>query len=213
MEREGATSLRERNREQNRAVTAETAWRLFMDRGYDDVTVADICAAAAIAPRTFHRYFNGKEDVLAEPVRRMAAVAQEAIAAAPADAGDAAAMAEAIRALGRFVVDNHDWVRALVIVSKKSHHVRAEHVALRPDEERGVAALLAARHDDARHDDAVRDDAARDDDVSGEPDWRLRLLVAHAIAVFRVWLDDYFHNPAANPMAHLDEMLRDPWPG
>ncbi|MGF1236577.1 TetR family transcriptional regulator [Streptomyces sp. NPDC004690] len=50
-----------------RAVTealADTALDLFDTAGFDQVTVADIVAAAGISQRSFFRYFSNKEDVV-----------------------------------------------------------------------------------------------------------------------------------------------------
>ncbi|WP_246278736.1 TetR/AcrR family transcriptional regulator [Phytohabitans rumicis] len=180
--------LRERKREQSRAATAEAAWRLFIEHGYDNVTVADICAAADIAPRTFHRYFATKEDVLAEPVRRMARVVADHIAAADLDLGPATVLTDAMVALGEFVIGNREWIRALRLVVARSPQVRASNLALRPDQERELAALLA-RGSDA--------------------DWRLRLLVGFSVAALRVWLDDYLGGLVGDgPLDHLRELLR-----
>ena len=47
-----------------KAQVAEMAFDLFVDRGYDETTVDDICAVAGISRSTFFRYFPTKEDVL-----------------------------------------------------------------------------------------------------------------------------------------------------
>ena len=53
-------SKAERTREHLRA----TALQLFVERGYDQTTVADIAATAGVTPMTFFRHFASKERVV-----------------------------------------------------------------------------------------------------------------------------------------------------
>ncbi|MGY1634173.1 TetR/AcrR family transcriptional regulator [Geodermatophilus sp. SYSU D01186] len=50
--------------EQRRARMEQTALELFRTRGFDNVTVEDVCAEAGVAPATFYRHFGTKEDVV-----------------------------------------------------------------------------------------------------------------------------------------------------
>jgi AcrR family transcriptional regulator len=55
--------LRERKKEHTRQLIAETAWRLFADRGFDRVTVAEVARRAEVAVATVFNYFPTKEDL------------------------------------------------------------------------------------------------------------------------------------------------------
>jgi len=55
--------LRERNKARRRAAIIRAALELFTERGYDATTIADIAAAADVAPRTVAMYFPSKQDI------------------------------------------------------------------------------------------------------------------------------------------------------
>jgi AcrR family transcriptional regulator len=59
-----STSLRERKKEQTRRQIAETARRLFGERGFEQVTVAEIARAAEVSTQTVFNYFPTKEDLV-----------------------------------------------------------------------------------------------------------------------------------------------------
>jgi AcrR family transcriptional regulator len=57
-------SLRERKKRRTRKLIAETAQRLFVARGFEAVTIAEVAAAAEVAEKTIFNYFPTKEDLV-----------------------------------------------------------------------------------------------------------------------------------------------------
>jgi AcrR family transcriptional regulator len=55
--------LRERSKARRRTAITRAAMELFAERGYDATTIADIAAAADVAPRTVAMYFPSKQDI------------------------------------------------------------------------------------------------------------------------------------------------------
>jgi AcrR family transcriptional regulator len=56
--------LRERKKARTRRAISEAAITLFLDRGYDAVSVAEIAAAAEVSKRTLFAYFPSKDDLV-----------------------------------------------------------------------------------------------------------------------------------------------------
>jgi AcrR family transcriptional regulator len=56
--------LRERKKERTRQLIAETAVGLFLERGFDGVTVAEVAREAEVAEKTVFNYFPTKEDLV-----------------------------------------------------------------------------------------------------------------------------------------------------
>jgi AcrR family transcriptional regulator len=91
--------LRERKKRKTRALIAETARRLFAERGFDAVTVAMVASTAEVSQATVFNYFPTKEDLFYSGMEAFEAELVEAVRNRPAGESPLAAFR-------RFVVDN-----------------------------------------------------------------------------------------------------------
>ncbi|WP_211326577.1 FAD-dependent oxidoreductase [Paenibacillus flagellatus] len=62
----------------------ETALGLFMEKGYENVSVDDIIAATHTSKGTFYHYFNSKDDIVAEVGERQLAIVEQWMKRTPA---------------------------------------------------------------------------------------------------------------------------------
>ena len=76
-------SLRERKKQRTHDDLQEVALRLFAQRGFHDVTIEEIAAAADVSPRTFYRYYSSKEDLVLGSVPDLIEAIGEALAERP----------------------------------------------------------------------------------------------------------------------------------
>lgn len=164
--------MRERKSARARAATLDAGFRLFSERGYDHVTVADICAAADIGRRTFFHYFPGKEDLLSSPVRDMTARLTALLDQSPPTVGDGRALRAAFADLAGYALAHRAQLGLYRQIIMTSATLRLPVFWNLPEQEMRMAQQLRARHGDG-----------------GAPDLDTRLLVVRAVAAFRLWLD------------------------
>src|SRR5436305_14193139 len=75
--------LRELKKEQTRQLISDTAWRLFTERGFDRVTVAEVAREAQVAEATVFNYFPAKEDLFYWQLEAFGARLADAVSARP----------------------------------------------------------------------------------------------------------------------------------
>jgi AcrR family transcriptional regulator len=75
-----SVGLRERNKQKMRTAISDVATRLFIERGFDNVTVAEIAEAASVSTMTVFNYFQRKEDLFFDRKGESIAVIRKAFA-------------------------------------------------------------------------------------------------------------------------------------
>ena len=74
------TGLRDRKKEMTRQAISDIATRLFVERGFDKVSVADIADEANVARKTVFNYFPRKEDLVFDREEEGRAMVRDALA-------------------------------------------------------------------------------------------------------------------------------------
>lgn len=92
---------REARKQATRTAVLEAARRLFALHGYENTTVRAIADAAGVTERTFYRYFDGKEGLLAEEATGWTEKLCDAIRDRPPGEGPYIAVQNAMIAVAR----------------------------------------------------------------------------------------------------------------
>jgi AcrR family transcriptional regulator len=157
-------SHRERKKQRTRERIVESAFALFADRGYQATTLADIAAAADIAPRTFFSYFPSKEAVVFHNFDAILASVQATLDERP----DGETTLDMLRR----------WVGRELSPDRRIRDEEALRQAL-CREDPGLAAFQ--QHQQAKFEDVLRMGVARD--LGEDPDSLRPKLVAAAMMV------------------------------
>ncbi|MFG2041635.1 TetR/AcrR family transcriptional regulator [Dactylosporangium sp. NPDC048998] len=86
------TGLRDLKKARTRRLIAETAARLFADRGYERVTVSEIAREAEVAEQTLYNYFPTKEQLVTDREQQIQDRLSDLIRSRPAGTSPAAAI-------------------------------------------------------------------------------------------------------------------------
>ncbi|MFG2571698.1 TetR/AcrR family transcriptional regulator [Streptomyces sp. NPDC048481] len=78
-QRKAEPSLRERKKQATRQRISDVATRLFVARGFDEVTVAEVARAAEVSTMTVFNYFPRKEDLFLDRIPQAVEMFTEAV--------------------------------------------------------------------------------------------------------------------------------------
>ncbi|MDA0637669.1 TetR family transcriptional regulator [Nonomuraea sp. MCN248] len=142
--------LRERKKEKTRLALQDAAFELFLEQGYDSTTIDQIAAAADVSPRTFFRYFTGKDHLVLWFHEQTERTLLEALAERPADEPPFASMTHALRALLRTMElstpeDNARFLKVRRLLDANPHLASATFARVIETERRLVEAIAARR--------------------------------------------------------------------
>ena len=166
----------------------EAALALFLDRGFENVTVTDITDHAGLTRRTFSRYFADKRDVLFAGSDRLPEVVSKAVRGVDAGLGPAEALLAGLADTGAIL---------------------AKHVPRSPERRRIVAGSPELQERERTKLAAVADSLTEALTARGATDTAARLLADVGIAVLRAafarWTEEpdgadfpvYVHQAAA----------------
>jgi AcrR family transcriptional regulator len=151
----------------------ESALALFLERGYENVTVTDITDHAGLTRRTFSRYFADKRDVLFAGSDRLPELVSRAVGQAPPELGPAEALIAGLCDTGTILARN---------------------VPRSPERRRVVSGSAELQERERTKFAAVADSLARALQARGATETAARLLADVGIAVFRAafvrWTDE-----------------------
>ncbi|WP_320673194.1 TetR/AcrR family transcriptional regulator [Patulibacter defluvii] len=77
--------LRERKKRQTRQQISDTATFMFMERGFDEVRIAEVAAEAGVSEKTVYNYFPTKESLVLDRADEMIERLRQALAERPKD--------------------------------------------------------------------------------------------------------------------------------
>jgi AcrR family transcriptional regulator len=142
------------SREQRRTRIEKVALELFLTRGFDHVTVEDVCAEAGVAPATFYRYFGTKEEVVFAYQEDFTAAMHRALAAS-ARAGEAARLSVVLEVFAAFLESQQDMLRVRDQIVLDHPRLRQRTLTVQRDLEGVLATGLAGMRGSAEPDAAT----------------------------------------------------------
>ncbi|MEU0743363.1 TetR family transcriptional regulator [Streptomyces sp. NPDC006134] len=128
-----------------REALVAAAFRLFLERGYEQTTVDDIVALAGVGRRSFFRYFPSKEDVVFPDHERCLADMTAFLAASATDDEPVRRVCDAARLVLRMYAENPSFSVQRYRLTRQVPGLRAYELSVVWRYERALAAYLRGR--------------------------------------------------------------------
>lgn len=168
-------TLRQIKKERTRDALVAAGMHLFAQRGFDAVTVAEISAQADVAPRTFHRYFSDKVELLFIQDDELLETVRTALDAEPSGAEPVMIVRSVLAAVGKRLSTSHSELVIRERLLSETPVLRDRDLAKRAGTEQLVAKNMAERLG-----------VAIDEDV--RPRWWAGVAFATFAAGYQAWL-------------------------
>lgn len=184
--------LRERKKQRTHDDLQRIANRLFLERGYEAVTVEEIAAAADVSNRTFYRYFASKEDLVLGDLAELAAAVEESLATRPADEPVLDSIRAVARDLAALLAGDAESNRARSRIIEATPSLQQRRTERQPHMEEVLVPFVAGR-------------------LGLDPDTDLlpRLVAACTVAASSVAVDLWTANGSTDPLgAQIDRALQ-----
>jgi AcrR family transcriptional regulator len=168
----------------------KAAMELYVERGFDETTVAEIAKRAGLTERTFFRHFADKREVLFAGAAVLQDILVAAVLEAPVDLSPVDASLAGVVAGGALIQERRAFAR-------QRYEIIAANAELQERELIKLASLSAAVADTLRQ--------------RGVPDHAASLAAEVALAVFRVAFERWVTDPVSLDLpqlmrASLDEL-------
>ncbi len=135
-----------------REAISEAAMDLFAAKGFDQTTVEEVAQAAGVSRRSFFRYYEGKDDLLAQGVVDYGKVLAEAVKASPSRGTPLDVVHETVMAGAKYVIGRPKIREGVEIAIRSASARQAYHSRMVEVEDR-LADAFASRLKGAKKDD------------------------------------------------------------
>jgi AcrR family transcriptional regulator len=160
----------------------QAAMELYVERGFDNTTVAEIAERAGLTERTFFRHFPDKREVQFSGSASLAELLAQRVADAPEPTAPLYAVSAALQAAGAVIQERGDW-------SKQRQAVIAANAELRERELIKLASLASVVAD------ALRRRGVKEPSAS--------LAAEAGIAAFKVAFERWVQQPTKRNLPRL----------